>query len=243
VRCNKVCRRLQIVALQTRSLDGPIRSLDNSKIFFTRPDLPSHPYGRRKVFWRRNPDRRIAFLERNNPRTPLSPFASGHENLPAGKCLLDYKPKARDIDAVKQLVIYALAFASRARLPVKAFKCAWFDEKDFFEFFPLQAVRAKTSHATHNSFFVSLSGFFLHRYWLDCISAFFGPLVPGLGFGRIPTPCSFARSALPVPHQTILENPTTILWVPPTKPSLALGVVSLALVAPGNGAQKEIRNA
>jgi transposase-like protein len=62
--------------------------------------------------------------------------------------LLDYKPKAREIDAVNQLVIYALAFASRARLPVKAFKCAWFDEKDFFEFFPLQAVRAKTSHAT-----------------------------------------------------------------------------------------------
>src|SRR5882672_7704979 len=58
--------------------------------------------------------------------------------------LLDYKPKAREIDAVNQLVIYALAFASRARLPVKAFKCAWFDDKEFFEFFPLQAVRAKT---------------------------------------------------------------------------------------------------
>lgn len=62
--------------------------------------------------------------------------------------LLDYKPKARDIDAVNQLVIYALAFASRSRLPVKAFKCAWFDEKDFFEFFPLQAVRPRASHAT-----------------------------------------------------------------------------------------------
>jgi ATP-dependent exoDNAse (exonuclease V) beta subunit len=62
--------------------------------------------------------------------------------------LLDYKPKAREIDAVNQLVIYALAFASRARLPVKAFKCAWFDERDFFEFFPLQAVRAKPLHAT-----------------------------------------------------------------------------------------------
>jgi hypothetical protein len=62
--------------------------------------------------------------------------------------LLDYKPKAREIEAVNQLVIYALAFASRARLPVKAFKCAWFDEKDFFEFFPLQAVKAKTAHTS-----------------------------------------------------------------------------------------------
>jgi hypothetical protein len=39
--------------------------------------------------------------------------------------LLDYKPKAREIDPVNQLVVYALAFASRARLPVKVFKCAW----------------------------------------------------------------------------------------------------------------------
>jgi transposase-like protein len=59
--------------------------------------------------------------------------------------LLDYKPKAREIDPVNQLVIYALALASRTRLPVKAFQCAWFDERDYFEFFPLQAVRPKTA--------------------------------------------------------------------------------------------------
>jgi hypothetical protein len=61
--------------------------------------------------------------------------------------LLDYKPKAREIDPVNQLVVYALAFASRARLPVKVFKCAWFDEKDYFEFFPLQAIKAKSAAA------------------------------------------------------------------------------------------------
>lgn len=61
--------------------------------------------------------------------------------------LLDYKPKARDIDPVNQLVVYALAFASRTKLPVKALKCAWFDEKDYFEFFPLQAVKAKKTDA------------------------------------------------------------------------------------------------
>ena len=58
--------------------------------------------------------------------------------------LLDYKPKARQIDPVYQLVVYALAFASRTRLPVKTFKCAWFDEKDYFEFFSLQAVKPKS---------------------------------------------------------------------------------------------------
>jgi transposase-like protein len=61
--------------------------------------------------------------------------------------LLDYKPKARHIDPVNQLVVYALAFASRTRLPVKVFKCAWFDEKDYFEFFPLQAIKAKRAPA------------------------------------------------------------------------------------------------
>jgi len=50
--------------------------------------------------------------------------------------LLDYKPKARQLDPVNQLLVYALAFASRTRLPVEAFQCAWFDKKDYFEFFP-----------------------------------------------------------------------------------------------------------
>jgi transposase-like protein len=59
--------------------------------------------------------------------------------------LLDYKPKARDIDPVNQLVVYALAFASRTRLPLKVLKCAWFDEKDYFQFFPLHAVRARAA--------------------------------------------------------------------------------------------------
>ena len=61
--------------------------------------------------------------------------------------LLDYKPKARAIDPISQLVVYALAFASRTRLPVKVLKCAWFDEKDYFEFFPLQAIKAKAVQA------------------------------------------------------------------------------------------------
>jgi hypothetical protein len=61
--------------------------------------------------------------------------------------LLDYKPKARTIDPANQLVVYALAFASRTRLPIKVLKCAWFDEKDYFEFFPLQAVKAKSPQA------------------------------------------------------------------------------------------------
>ncbi|MGC9059308.1 MAG: PD-(D/E)XK nuclease family protein, partial [Candidatus Aenigmatarchaeota archaeon] len=54
--------------------------------------------------------------------------------------ILDYKPNARKINAVNQLTIYALALASRTKLAVKDFKCAWFDEKNYFEFYPLHAV-------------------------------------------------------------------------------------------------------
>jgi PD-(D/E)XK nuclease superfamily len=55
--------------------------------------------------------------------------------------ILDYKPDARkEKHAHVQLTIYALALARRTGLPVKFFKCAWFDKKDYFEFFPLTAV-------------------------------------------------------------------------------------------------------
>jgi ATP-dependent exoDNAse (exonuclease V) beta subunit len=55
--------------------------------------------------------------------------------------ILDYKPEARkETHAHVQLTIYALALARRTSLPLKFFKCGWFDEKDYFDFFPLQGV-------------------------------------------------------------------------------------------------------
>jgi hypothetical protein len=57
--------------------------------------------------------------------------------------ILDYKPEASKVNAVNQLTIYALALASRTKLAVKDFKAAWFDEKTYYEFFPLHAVYKK----------------------------------------------------------------------------------------------------
>lgn len=54
--------------------------------------------------------------------------------------ILDYKPQARKVKPIEQLIVYALALASRTKLAVKDFKCAWFDEKNYYEFFPLHAV-------------------------------------------------------------------------------------------------------
>lgn len=59
--------------------------------------------------------------------------------------ILDYKPDAEKVNAVNQLTLYALALASRTKLAVKDFKCAWFDDKHYFEFFPLHAVYPKQS--------------------------------------------------------------------------------------------------
>ena len=55
--------------------------------------------------------------------------------------ILDYKPEGRnEKHAHVQLTIYALALARRTGLLLKNIKCAWFDEKDYLEFFPLTGV-------------------------------------------------------------------------------------------------------
>lgn len=57
--------------------------------------------------------------------------------------ILDYKPEAIKINPVEQLTIYALALSRKLNLPLYCFKCAWFDESNYFEFFPLHAVYGK----------------------------------------------------------------------------------------------------
>ena len=42
---------------------------------------------------------------------------------------------------MEQLTWYALALSRLTGLRLYEFKCAWFDEKDYFEFFPLHVVK------------------------------------------------------------------------------------------------------
>ena len=58
--------------------------------------------------------------------------------------ILDYKPDASRASPIEQLTLYALALSRLTGLRVYNFKCAWFDEKNFFEFFPLHVVWKKT---------------------------------------------------------------------------------------------------
>ena len=55
--------------------------------------------------------------------------------------LLDYKPNAEKERPIEQLTWYAMAMSRLTGLRMFEFKCAWFDEKDYFEFYPLHVVK------------------------------------------------------------------------------------------------------
>lgn len=54
--------------------------------------------------------------------------------------VMDYKPGARKEKPIEQLTIYALALSRLTGLRLYHFRCAWFDENDYYEFFPLHIV-------------------------------------------------------------------------------------------------------
>lgn len=60
--------------------------------------------------------------------------------------ILDYKPNAKKDKPLAQLTIYALAMARLTGLRLYDFTCAWFDDKDYYEFFPLRVVNKKADH-------------------------------------------------------------------------------------------------
>jgi hypothetical protein len=65
--------------------------------------------------------------------------------------ILDYKPDAaKETHAVTQLTIYAMALSRRTGLPVKAFTCAGFDERDYCECYPLPSISPRT-HARRDN--------------------------------------------------------------------------------------------
>ena len=56
--------------------------------------------------------------------------------------VLDYKPEAEKVDAVSQLFTYALALSVRTDIWLRNFRCAWFDEKVYYEFNPNDIILA-----------------------------------------------------------------------------------------------------
>jgi len=54
--------------------------------------------------------------------------------------VLDYKPNASKVDAVSQLFVYAVALSIRTGIWLRNFRCAWFDENEYYEFAPSDIV-------------------------------------------------------------------------------------------------------
>lgn len=54
--------------------------------------------------------------------------------------LMDYKPSAKKEKPIDQLTLYALALSRLTGIRLYHMKCVWFDDKDYFEFFPLHVV-------------------------------------------------------------------------------------------------------
>ncbi|PJC49233.1 hypothetical protein CO033_02635 [Candidatus Nomurabacteria bacterium CG_4_9_14_0_2_um_filter_32_10] len=60
--------------------------------------------------------------------------------------LLDYKPNASKERPIEQLTWYALAMSRLTGLRIFNFTCAWFDEKDYYQFYPLHVVKKLTGN-------------------------------------------------------------------------------------------------
>lgn len=54
--------------------------------------------------------------------------------------IVDYKPGAKREKPIVQLMVYALALSRRTGLRLYDFVCSWFDEKHYYEFYPLHVV-------------------------------------------------------------------------------------------------------
>lgn len=55
--------------------------------------------------------------------------------------ILDYKPNAdkeNKSKVISQLYLYALALSFRTKMKLENFRCAWFDDKNYFEFNPVK---------------------------------------------------------------------------------------------------------
>jgi hypothetical protein len=84
-------------------------------------------------------------LKRIKRRKPFPKQLTGHIDLVQVRNgvvhILDYKPNASKEKPIEQLTWYALALSRLTGLKLFEFKCAWFDEKDYFEFYPLHVVK------------------------------------------------------------------------------------------------------
>jgi len=84
-------------------------------------------------------------LKNRKTKVPFPDLLTGHIDIVQVRNgivhILDYKPNAAKEKPIEQLTWYALSLSRLTGLRLFEFKCAWFDEKDYFEFYPLHVVK------------------------------------------------------------------------------------------------------
>ncbi|MFT3968373.1 MAG: PD-(D/E)XK nuclease family protein [Sphingobium sp.] len=82
-------------------------------------------------------------------RIPLEPdvLLTGHIDVlqvrNGAVHVLDYKPGANSEKPITQLMVYTLALSRRMGIDLFHFVCGWFDEHNYFEFYPRHVVRRR----------------------------------------------------------------------------------------------------
>jgi len=87
----------------------------------------------------------LIHLKNRKKKVPFPDVLTGHIDIVQVRNgivhILDYKPNAAKEKPIEQLTWYALSLSRLTGLRLFEFKCAWFDEKDYFEFYPLHVVK------------------------------------------------------------------------------------------------------
>jgi hypothetical protein len=91
-----------------------------------------------------HPNAEIAATSNQLSLEPLPKIITGHIDLVQirnGQVhIMDYKPNAQKEQPIDQLTLYAMALSRLTGMRLFEFKCAWFDENNYFEFFPLHVL-------------------------------------------------------------------------------------------------------
>ena len=93
----------------------------------------------------RNVESETILLKGDKKPRPFPKLLTGHIDFVqirnGSVHLLDYKPNASKEKPIEQLTWYALSLSRLTGLRIFNFTCAWFDEKDYYQFYPLHVVK------------------------------------------------------------------------------------------------------
>ena len=146
MRCSEVAKELEPMEVQKRRVkDSPACKMTNLALELAKTKGERHQ--KVEEFFLINDTATVAvevpiYLTRSRLRDlglqPTGPL-TGHIDILQVRNkrihIMDYKPDAKkETSAVTQLWLYAELLSARTKIDIEKMVCAWFDERDYFEF-------------------------------------------------------------------------------------------------------------